>query len=436
MAHFGILSFKGTGHLNPLITLSKELMARGHSVSFVQRPEVETRIRAHGIGFCVVGRDNAVQSTTVKKRATKPSGGIAAIRYSLERISAEMEMYLRDGPEAIRSAGVDVLIVDEVAFAGPTLAEMLQLPYFIISTSIPHHLGWSDSSIKIRHRSWTETLYSLLLEVSVQRMYGPVRHALDVLRKRHGLGSSRDRTYLELAHITPLPECLDLPHKRLSGTFHYTGPFVDEEARTPMEFPWEQLDGRRLVYASLGTTLKGEPDTFRMIAEACAGLNLQLVITLGDRRDPAMFQNLQGSPIVVKVAPQLELLKKVSVVITHAGPNTAFETLLHGIPMVAIPKAFDQPGIAKRLRLAGVAEVLSLHQLTAQRIRAALLKVLDEPRYRVAAQKMQRDIAAIRGLNLAADIIENSLHHFRQRAELLRKYWELSYSNDPSMTAE
>jgi MGT family glycosyltransferase len=317
-----------------------------------------------------------------------------------------------------------VLVVDEIVFAGPTLAEMLQLPYFIISTSIPHHFGWRASSIKMRRRSWTETLQSVLLEVSVQKMFGPVRHALDVSRKRHGLGSSRDRNqaYPELAHITPLPGCFDLPRRRLPATFHYTGPFVDEGARASVEFPWESLDGRRLIYASLGTTLKGEPDTFRMISEACAGLDLQLVISLGGRREPAMFQNLPGAPIVVKVAPQLELLKKVSVVITHAGPNTAFETLLHGVPMVAIPKAFDQPGIAERLRRAGVAEILSLPHLTAQRIRAALLKVLDEPRYLTAARKMQREIRSIRGPGLAADIIETALHRFRQHADVSRKH--------------
>ena len=51
-----------------------------------------------------------------------------------------------------------------------------------------------------------------------------------------------------------------------------------------------------MIYASLGTTLKGEPATFHLIAEACDGLGVQLVIALGGRRDPEMFHDMPGKP--------------------------------------------------------------------------------------------------------------------------------------------
>jgi MGT family glycosyltransferase len=208
---------------------------------------------------------------------------------------------------------------------------------------------------------------------------------------------------------------LDFARSGLPENFYYTGPFVDETVRAPVEFPWERLDGRRLVYASLGTTLKSDSDTFRMIAEACDGLGLQLVISLGSRRDPEMFLGLPGDPLVVRNAPQLELLKRAELVITHAGPNTALETLMEGKPMIAIPKAFDQPAIAARLERAGVAEVLSVRGLTAQKIRTMVLKVLNDASYRDAARKLQAEIRYDRGLGRAASIIEEATESYAEK---------------------
>ena len=176
-----------------------------------------------------------------------------------------------------------------------------------------------------------------------------------------------------------------------------------------MEFPWDRLDDRPVVYASLGTTRKSDPAIFRPIAEACAGLGLQLVISLGGRRDPEMLAGLPGDPVVVREAPQLQLIKRADVVITHGGLNTALETLMEGKPMIVIPKFFDQPAVAVRLERLGVAEVLSADKLSAEQIRVALAKVFSDPSYRRSAKEVQAQILSARGLERAADVIEELL---------------------------
>jgi zeaxanthin glucosyltransferase len=176
-----------------------------------------------------------------------------------------------------------------------------------------------------------------------------------------------------------------------------------------MAFPWDQLDGRPVIYASLGTTLKSEPATFRLIAEACDGLGVQLVISLGGRRDPDLFHDMPGRPLVVRDAPQLELLKKAEIVITHAGPNTVFETLMQGKPMIAIPKTFDQPAIAARLARFGAAIVLRPGKLSVQAIRSALAKILLDPGYGNAARALQGRIRSARGLERAVEVIVNAM---------------------------
>jgi MGT family glycosyltransferase len=142
-------------------------------------------------------------------------------------------------------------------------------------------------------------------------------------------------------------------------------------------------------------------------------LDLQLVISLGGRRDPAMFTGLPGNPLVVGTAPQLELLNRAEIVITHAGPNTVLETLLQGKPMLALPLTLDQPAIAAHLARLGVAEVLSTENRSAQQICAALVKVQKDTRYRDAAQKLQTQIRSLGGLDRAADIIEEALAKYR-----------------------
>jgi MGT family glycosyltransferase len=197
-----------------------------------------------------------------------------------------------------------------------------------------------------------------------------------------------------------------------------------------VEFPWERLDGRPLVYASLGTTRNACPEIFHLIAKACSELDVQLVIALGNRFDAAQFANLPGSPVVAQYAPQPELLEAASVVISHCGLNTTLETLAAGKPMVAIPLMYDQPANARRLERLGAAEVLPVMRLTAQRIRAAVVKVLNEPRYREAALQAQSKLRMLKGTAYAATIMERYLLKYRpnerdktaivQRPELFR----------------
>jgi zeaxanthin glucosyltransferase len=411
MSHFGVLSYQGMGHLNPLIALSRQLVDRGHRVTFFVSIEIKQLILDAGLEFSETRSPIKRKRTDRRQRSTF---GIAELRNRIRRIDLEMQVSLKEIPEALVRAGIEALILDEIVLAGPTLAEMLRLPYYVISTSIPHNFGWSAPRRITPPQSWFSRVKKSLVEISLLRLRGPLRWNLDRYRRQIGLGPVKERTtvYPELAHITQLPQCLDFPRTGLPLNFHYTGPFVDEAGRSPVDFPWHQLDGRPLVYACLGTTLKGELNSYHLIAEACNGLDVQLVISLGGRREPEMLQGISGEPLIVRNAPQLEILKLAHIVITHAGPNTVFETLLQGKPMIALPKSFDQPAIAARLEWLGVAVVLSVVDLTALHIHQALIKVLNDPGYRLAATKLQKKIVCTRGSKRAADVIEETMENY------------------------
>ena len=131
-----------------------------------------------------------------------------------------------------------------------------------------------------------------------------------------------------------------------------------------------------------------------------------------------MAEKFAGTPIVVPFAPQLALLDRAALSITHAGLNTALESLSHGLPMVAIPITNDQPGVASRLEWLGVAEVVPPRKISAPRLRAAVVKVLTEPRYREKARRLQEEIRSVNGLALAADLAEEA---FATRQRVVRK---------------
>jgi MGT family glycosyltransferase len=212
-----------------------------------------------------------------------------------------------------------------------------------------------------------------------------------------------------LAQVAQLPSALELPGRRLPPGFHHTGPWTDPASRAPVDFPWERIDpSRPLVYASMGTLQNGVLRTFRMIAEACAGLALQLVISLGGGQNPGLLGDLPGDPLVVGYAPQLGLIQQSTLTISHGGLNTALESLAWGVPMVVLPVTYDQPGVGARVEWSGVGTSIPVGRLTVDRLRNAVRLVLRDPAYRARAGRVRSAIEAADGLNRAADLIEEA----------------------------
>ena len=117
--------------------------------------------------------------------------------------------------------------------------------------------------------------------------------------------------------------------------------------------------------------------TVQDIAQACVGLDAQLVISLGGGINAASLPKLLGDPIVVNYAPQLELLQRAALVITHAGLNTTLESLSNAVPMVAIPISLDQPSVAARITWTGTGELVALNKLSESRLHAAVQRTVE-----------------------------------------------------------
>ena len=286
-------------------------------------------------------------------------------------------------------------------------AELLDIPFVTICSALPFN---QEPAIPPLFTTWiySPAWWAALRNQLVYLLVNPFAQPMKKLRSSYRtLWQLPPETSCDsqLAIVTQQPAEFEYPRQNLPEYFHFTGPYHNKTSRKPVDFPWDKLNGQPLIYASMGTLQNQLNDVFVAIATACVDLDAQLVISLGGASLESLPE-LPGNPIVVSYAPQLALLERASVAITHAGMNTALECLTYGVPMVAIPITNDQPGVAARVAWTGAGEIVPLNKLTAARLETALKLVLTKESYRQNALRLKQSISQSGGASRAADIIE------------------------------
>jgi MGT family glycosyltransferase len=417
MTHFGILCSATEGHMNPMVVLGRQLQGRGHRITLFGILDAQAKTIAAGLEFWAIAESEYPLKTTVNSLA-KLAGlsGSAALHYTINLMQEGADMLLRYVPEALMKAGVEALLVDQTTIEGETIAEYLGIPFITICNALvvnpevgvpPYFTSWSYSS------AWWARLRNQAGYSMMKRFTRPITQVLDEYRQRWSLPlysqSPHKDSFSRLAQISQQPDEFEFPRMHLPQCFHFTGPYHDPTCRESVSFPFEKLTGQPLIYASMGTLQNGQQHIFNYIAEACVGLDVQLVISLGNSLNSESMTNLPGNPLVVNYSPQLELLKKASLTITHAGLNTVLESLSNCVPMVAIPIANDQPGIAARLAWTGTGEFIPLSRLSVPRLQSVIQRVLTENSYKSNVSRLQAAIQRSGGVSRAADIIEQAI---------------------------
>jgi zeaxanthin glucosyltransferase len=395
------------GHLNPMTALARQLQARDHNVVFLYSSG------AAGLPYAPGPEKDHIKE---KIREVSTLQGEDAWQSSVRIILAQTETILESLPAMVQANRVDALVLDAVQRYAELGAMRLGIPYIHVSAAMhfdysgytpPLYCGWphqTTTSGLARNREGVAKFVKL-----VQSNNAGIRE----YAKSAGLKvdwADLSSTISKHAWITQTPRAFDFESSHWPPQFHHTGPFHDGQGRDKVEFPWERLTGEPIVYASMGTIVNGRADVFRTIVAALAKhKDLQLVLSVGNQIDPEQIGPFPSNAIIVKRAPQLELLKLASVCITHSGLNTVLESLAQGVPQVAIPVSFDQPGVAARIADKRTGVVTSLDKLTADHLSTLLNEVLIDSSYRENARKLQKAIVQANGLSVAADLIEESL---------------------------
>jgi MGT family glycosyltransferase len=401
-------------HINLFLALAEVLSRRGHRITFFGITGDEQRIRDAGFDFQATDSDvSPPGALRAMIGQIGEAGPLRSMRLQGRVDELRYEAVLRNAPGLIHAAGLDGMIVDQAEACSGSIAEAAGLPWVSVSSGLcmnteprvpPLFTVWTNGA-----GAWP-LLRNRAAHAALELAGIKTRAIINRHRKRWGLAplqANRD-AFSPFAQIVQQNREFDFPRRQLPDCFHYVGP-IRASSRPSIAFPWGELDGRPLIYASLGTVNR-HGHVYRAIAESCAGLDAQLVISLGGAGEPNEFSGLPGSPIIVRFAPQLDLLKRAALTITHGGLNTVLESLGEGVPLVAIPINFDQFGVAARIRWTGTGEFVKAAGLKRDELQRAVTRVFYEPHYRANAHRMQDAIRQSGGAGQAADIIEEVVH--------------------------
>ena len=365
MTHIGVISHQAPSHIGCIASLGRELQQRGHRFTFFNFPDTKSQVLSEGVDFSPIGESDHPLGWLEQSHENQGKlSGISAIRFALDSLRKAQAAIFRDAPDALKAVGVELLLVDPAVPTGGTVADFLGIPFISVCTGMPlnceagvppyftpwnyHNTWWA----KLRnlwgyywnyHNTWWAKLRNLWGYYLLDLLSRPVAGDIALQRQKWKLPPYRNFNdcFSSLAQICELPAEFDFPRKALPRYFHYVGPLKTPSPQA-ISFPFERLTEQPLIYASLGTSYANQEDRqniFHQIAEACMDLDAQLIISLGGLGQVEKFQNLPGDPLVVEYAPQLELLAKARLTITHAGPNTLLESLSYGVPVVSIPIA-------------------------------------------------------------------------------------------------
>jgi zeaxanthin glucosyltransferase len=434
MAHYGITSIPVEGRALPLIALGHELKSRGHEITVIGYEIHQRMAEASGLNFLpLVSPErrkafNAHFPPSKKRLAArlmlaagnrilpndyKDTTGLIGLAMVANGYSIWTKVDLVWGESALSEARIDALIASDTSYAAGTLAERQGIPFYSICTGIPivHdyrlppdfvHWDYANSKQEIlRNRlgwkAWQILAIPTLLELNAWRQFWG-------MPKYSRLG----QTVSKLLYLSQMQKGLDFPLPDNGRTVTYLGAISHNRSRKNVDFPWDKLDSKPVVYASTGTICTGE-DVLKCVAEACADLPVTLIITRGGNKKLGKLEELPGNPIVVDYAPQLEVLKRASLMITHGGVNSVVEALHQGVPLIVVPFVFDQPGSGARVARCGAGVVIKRSSLTKNKLRETIQEVLGNEMYKKCACKLRDAAPHEGGTAKAACLIESDM---------------------------
>jgi MGT family glycosyltransferase len=318
-------------------------------------------------------------------------------------------------PDTLSTVGVDGIVLDQYQPYVELIPMHLRMPFVHVSNAL--HVDYTGRTpicfVDWPYETGVDALARNMEAVRRTRMLlEPVTAVAQAYANQVRLSvdwNNPHSTLSPLAWITQCPKEFDFGRAPDFPQFHYAGPFHDGRGRMDFDFPWQQLTGKPIVYASMGTLQNGLTDIFRSITQAAVGLKeLQFVLTVGGQLDPKQLGDVSANVLVVNHAPQIEILKRSSLCITHAGLNTVLESLSNGVPMLALPITNDQPGVAARIATKKVGVVIPPDQATPENFVTAIKQVLGDSAFWDSARRVQKAIQRADGLAIAADILETA----------------------------
>jgi UDP:flavonoid glycosyltransferase YjiC (YdhE family) len=373
----------GEGHFHPQVPLARALSAAGHEVAFACSPAYRSTIGAvgfrcfpAGVNWLEPDMDSAFPA--LREIPHGPEWEAWVVEHVLAGVTAEALAH--DVLDIALEWQPDLIVRDGVEFGGCLAAEV---------RGIPHAVGGFDP-------------------FGPPGMYRAVfARPLAALREKFGLAPDPDvqmpHRYLGLVPTVPAL----LSWQEVPPTVHLLRPSPFDRSGDERLPDWVlELPEQPVVYATLGTIVNRSPGIFAAILEALRDEPITLIVTIGRNQNPAEFGPQPPNVHIERYVPQTLLLPFCSLVLTHGGFNTVQAVLGRGLPMVILPVAADQHLNAQSCANLGVGRVVRPDERTPEAIRTAVRDVLATPTYRVRAEQVRNEMAAMPGAEYAVELLE------------------------------
>jgi UDP:flavonoid glycosyltransferase YjiC (YdhE family) len=116
-----------------------------------------------------------------------------------------------------------------------------------------------------------------------------------------------------------------------------------------------------------------------------------------------MPDDLPANARVYRHLPHTQILPHAACVICHGGPGVTQKALAFGVPVVAVPLAYDRFEVARRVEVAGAGAMLPASRLTPRRLRRAVRRAI---RSKAGAERIANAFREAGGAVIGATAIE------------------------------
>ncbi len=403
-----VLSNIGTyGDINPLIALALELKRRGHA-PVMALPEVyRSRIAPVGLEFHAIRPDIDPNNNVLVEMVYDIKHGTEhGLRNFLFPALRQTYDDLLDA--ATKPVRADLLLLGELNYAGPIVAEVTGIPwasYVLAPLSffsafdppvLPPYpkLAKADKRVpgfgrvikrvaRFASRKWPEPIYQLRKELGLPQGQNP-------------LFDAKHSPYLVLALFSRVlgVEQKDWPaHTVITGFAFYDAD--SGNAKLPPHLEEFVSSGEPPVVFTLGSAaVLAAGDFYEVSAKAAMELGVRAVLLIGSDARNRPQQKLPESICVAEYAPYSKLFSRASAVVHQGGVGTTAQCLKAGKPMLIMPYSHDQPDNARRMKRLGVANVIQKASYKPRRVTREVRAILDD---RDVAQNAARVAAQMRG---------------------------------------
>ncbi|MEU5959460.1 macrolide family glycosyltransferase [Streptomyces sp. NPDC047525] len=385
-AHIAMVGVPMVSHVLPSLEIIRELVARGHRVTYANDPATRELIEPTGAELV------PCTSLLPFKDNIWPEDPIAASALFLDDAMAvlpQLRSFYGDDP-------ADLYLYDIGAYVARALAEEQGRPFVQLS---PTFVAWEGYQEEVRAHI-QELPGAAELEARFgEWLAGTGATTLDV----GAFSGTPERA------VAMIPRAMQISADRVDPKrVDFVGPcFGDRSAQGS----WQRPEGaEKVLLVSLGSSYTQQPAFYRTCVAAFGGLaGWHVVLQIGKHVDPAELGEVPGNVEVRSWVPQLAILEQADAFVTHAGMGSSSEGLFTGVPMIAVPQGAEQPMNADRLVELGVARRIDTADATADTLRSALLELTSDPDVAARAARLRAEARAEGGTARAADLIEAEL---------------------------